>query len=142
MSKRIGREAIELIKQHYSDGEGRFETGYDVMHWLKAEHRIKCGYHQASAWDRQARLERADERQSTTFPSRRNGYVRQAAPAHGERVISRGIRHKDTRTRLVNDLREARADAAQPDASPLEKAKVALYEAANDLVDSIDGLTS
>lgn len=122
-TRRIGREAIELIKDYYDNGDGRFDSVYDIVDWLKAEHRIKCGYHQAQDWDRKARLERADELKATTYPSARIGYVRQAAPTHSERALGRSTRLQDTLTRLTNDEREAKADAAQADASSIEQAR-------------------
>lgn len=134
MKKRIGREAVELLKDHYENGDGDFIGTYGVMDWLKSTHRIKSTYAQAQGWDRQARLERADKLQSTTYPSARNGYKRQAAPAHVERTRSRVSRLKDTSTRVNNDVREAKADAAQPDADAIERARVALLESAYALI--------
>jgi hypothetical protein len=139
MKKRIGREAVELLKDYYENGAGHFDDLYEIVDWLHAQ-RIKCTWLQVQGWDRQARLERADKLQSTTSPSARNGYKRQAAPAHGERVQSRASRLKDSSTRINNDVREAKADAAQPDASAIERARVALLEQAHNLIGAASGL--
>jgi hypothetical protein len=140
MKRRIGREAIELIKDYYENGDGTFGTAYQIADWLRTHHRIRATYHQAQEWDRTARLERADKLQSTTTPSARNGFARQAAPAHAERTRSRSSRLKDTTTRVANDVREAKADAAQPDADAIERARVALLENAQHLIGAANGL--
>jgi hypothetical protein len=120
---RIGRDAIELLKDYYANGDGRFDGIASMVAWFRSEHRIKVTIDQVRGWDRQARLERADQLQATTFPSARIGYARQAAPTHGERALGRSTRLQDTLTRITNDEREAKADAEQADASSIERAR-------------------
>lgn len=135
-SRRLGREAIEAIKNEWRDGDGIFDGVHDAREWLK-DQGIKASYNQVSGWLRSAYYEMHDDGNSVTFPSKVNGYARQAFPVYADRVASREPRLSDTATRLKNDLRVAVADAQQADASPGEKAKPKLLRAAKEMIEAI-----
>jgi hypothetical protein len=131
-----GRMAITLLKNEYQNGSGRFDNMAAITAFL-LKHKIKANPHQAYSWDLTARKELADAKVSTTFPGTKNGFGRLANPTHGERAIPRPQSLKTVQTRLATELRFAKADAAQADATPIEKARVTLVTAAKAILDTV-----
>lgn len=132
-----GRDAIELIKDHYEAGEDSFGRAIEIRDWLSDVHGIVAAAQTVRAWDRQARLERHDAGQAVTNPTAGNSWQRTPDPSRGERIAARAPRLKDTATRVRNDRREAQADAAQPDAGSVERLRATMLEAAQDLTDAV-----
>lgn len=141
-TQRVGREAIEEIKTAYMGGR-TFGTSHDVRRFiidrlgLKPE---KTGVIKVRDWDRQARLEIQEHNKvSVTNPSAGNGYVRNPNAEAPERMASRKSRRQDTLTRVHNDRIEAEADAAQSDATEIEKVRSRVIATALRLLEDITG---
>ena len=118
----IGRPAIDVLKNAYRDGY-TFPDIYAVRDFVISKLGVKpksVSWGQAGSWDRQARLENADDRYATTSPSPRNGYMRNPNADGPEREDSHKAALKHVATRLENELRVARAGAAQTDATKVE----------------------
>jgi hypothetical protein len=128
--------AITLLKGEYQNGSGRFDNVAAITAFLRT-HKIKANPHQAYSWDLTARKELADAKVSTTFPGVKTGFARLANPMHNERAIPRPQSLKTVKTRLETELRFAKADAAQADATPIERARVALVGAAKAILDNV-----
>jgi hypothetical protein len=134
----VGREAIELLKDSYVNGDGEFENIWHIVRWLNAQHSyIRATEDKARAWDRAARLELADQKKSVTYPSRVIKHKRQAQPTADERRKPRRTRTRDTSTRVINDDREWDATVAQADATELERAQAAIAKAQAQLASTL-----
>lgn len=138
--QRYGREAIETLKNGLKDGR-EFVNVFDIRDYLVDQLGAKRSHitvENARNWSRQAILELAKhDKVSVTSPSMANNYLRNPNAFAGERITSRKVRIKDTTTRIKNDLLEAQADAAQPDASEVERLKVAMLDSAKRLLEGL-----
>jgi len=127
---RLGREAIEALKTAYRDG-AEFADVYAVRAFVIGELGVKPAFVPVDAarnWDRTARLENADADYATTSPSRKNGFKRTPNADGDERSDSHLPALKGLRTRGNNELRIAKANAAQPDAMRVEIQRAARLE--------------
>lgn len=130
------KQVIDMLKTWYRESYDPWVSTMHIRAWLKSEG-IDASYRQVLRWDREARLQLADEGISVTNPVKDNGYSRQGTPTVDERLIARAPRIRDTNTRLRNDLREAVADAAQPDSSKREALKARMLKHAVETHDMI-----
>lgn len=138
--QRIGREAIEEIKTAYMGGR-EFGTSHDVRRFIIDRLGVKpenTSVTKVRSWDRQARLELAeDNKVSVTSPSAGNGFVRNPNAEVDERMAARKSRLKDTTTRVRNDRIEAESDAAQADASEVEKIRARVIGTVLKLIEDV-----
>jgi len=127
---RLGREAIELLKNAYRDGQ-EFTDIYAVRDYLIAELGVKPArmpWGSVGNFDRQARLENADDDYANTSSSARNGYRRDPNADAADRTVSHQPALRYVATRTANELRVAKAAAAQADASKVEVQREARLE--------------
>jgi len=120
--KRIGREAIEVLKGAYMDGK-RLEGPAAVRAFVIMALGVRpktVRITAATEWDRQARYELADERIAITSPVAVNRYLRDPNADEAARREAREARQRDLKTRVTNQRRLAEADADQPDAARSE----------------------
>jgi hypothetical protein len=128
--RRLGREAIELLKNAYRDGQ-EFSDIYAIRDYLIAELGVKPAWvpwGSVGNFDRQARLENADDNYANTSPSRLNGYRRNPNADPAERKTAHGPALRGLATRGANELRIAKGNAAQPDATRVEVQREARLE--------------
>jgi hypothetical protein len=128
--RRLGREAIELLKNAYRDGS-EFADIYAVRAFVITELGVKAAFvpfDSARNWDRTARLENADDGYASTFPSRTIGFKRSPNADATERSASHGTDYRYIATRGGNALRSAKASASQSDANRREIERAARLE--------------
>jgi hypothetical protein len=143
MSKRnrrnIGREVIQWLKAQYRNGAS-YTSGAAIRDDIVQGSGLnipKCTAAMATAWDRQARYELADDREFVSQPTPRDRHVRKPKPETELRQRTQDDRINELLTRAKNQLRMAQAAASQPGAQRYEWDRAsALKHALNILADA------
>lgn len=136
----IGRPAVDWLKQRYLDGVQYAASG-EIRDAIAAEFGgklRKCAVSQAVAWDRQARLELADERVFVTQPVRKTGYARNPNASPDLRELTQASKVRDWQTRTENQARMASAAAAQIDATAVEIRRAERIKIAAEVLAGLD----
>lgn len=129
---RLGREAINMLMKAYLDGT-KFTDVFAVRAFVIRELGVKptsVSVDAAGNWDRQARLELADDGVAVTFPSRKIGFQRDPNADATTRSASHRTDLLYLATRSENALRSAKASASQIDAKRKEIERHARLEIA------------
>lgn len=129
----IGRTAINQLKAAYR-AKLVFDNAAAIRDWLLASLNAKPKHISTRLvvdWDRQARLELADELISVTPPVSALGWRRNPTALAAERNLALKSRLSDAESRTRNLMRMAKADASQQDASIREHQLLAKVEVAS-----------